>query len=60
MPHLNGYSVYIHLHDDNTHTVRLYRDNNDEHLQSWEDCNSLDNTLRDVATQVTKNATSNV
>lgn len=52
MPHVNGYSVYVHMHRDDTHTVRLYRDSDDTHVHSWEGCIGLDVTMRSVAKEI--------
>lgn len=57
MPHQHGYSIYVAL-DERTmrHTVRLYRDVDDKHLHSWENCDGLGVTMRDVARRIDNDA----
>lgn len=45
----DDYVIYARVNDDGTHTVRLYRDQNGDHIHSWEGCYGLDSTMRDVA-----------
>ena len=50
---MNGYSIYVHLDPDGVHhTVRLYRDIDDKHLHSWENCESLDVTMAAVSAEI--------
>lgn len=50
MPMFNGYSIYIAAPSRQRATwlARAYRDSNDEHLHSAEDCDTLDQALREV------------
>ena len=43
MPHINGYSVYVHgpTPQEPTWTVRVYRDIDGKHIHSAERCASL-------------------
>jgi len=56
MPHVEGYSIYVHLNDGESHTVRLYRDIDDTHLHSWEGCVGLHITMEDVTRMVKEDA----
>lgn len=52
MPAIGGYSVYVAIPGDarGPHTVRVYRDADDEHIHSWEGMvSSLHATMSEVA-----------
>lgn len=54
MPQINGYSIYVAAPTVQraSWVVRAYRDADDEHLWSAEDCDTLDTGIREVQRKI--------